>query len=341
MKKRASIVIANETIKAGQSRCVKLSLAMLYTSTPIEIPVYVFHGKKEGPVLFVTAAIHGDEINGVEIIRRVHHAPQLKRLRGTLITIPIVNVYGFFLHSRYLPDRRDLNRQFPGREKGSMASKLANLIMTEIVEHSTHGIDLHTGAIHRSNYPQTRFSHQCEQSAVLAEAFGAPIMVAANMRDGSLREATDNMDIPMIIYEGGEALRFDELAIRIGVRGVLNVMTFLQMFSPSQSKMRKRRKRKDEISTIAESTFWVRASESGVLINCKSLGEKVSKGELLCTIVDPLGDNEIKVKSPCAGVIIGKTNIPLVNEGDAIFHIALFEDLRNLQLPDDDLDDWD
>ncbi|KTD13304.1 succinylglutamate desuccinylase/aspartoacylase family protein [Legionella jamestowniensis] len=338
MKIRAPIIVADEAIKAGQSRCVKLSLTMLYTSTPIEIPVYVFHGKKEGPILFVTAAIHGDEINGVEIIRRLHHAPQLKRLRGTLITIPIVNAYGFFLHSRYLPDRRDLNRQFPGREKGSMASKLANLIMTEIVEHSTHGIDLHTGAIHRSNYPQTRFSHQCQQSAILAEAFGAPIMVAANMRDGSLREATDSLGIPMIIYEGGEALRFDELAIRIGVRGILNVMTYLQMFSPSQRKLRKR---KGMFSAIAESTFWVRASESGMMIKCKSLGAKVDKNELLCTIVDPFGDNEIKIKCPCAGVIIGKTNIPLVNEGDAIFHIAVFEDLSNLQLPEEDIEDWD
>ncbi|KTC84832.1 succinylglutamate desuccinylase/aspartoacylase family protein [Legionella brunensis] len=338
MKTRAPIVIADEVIKAGQSRCVKLSLAMLYTSTPIEIPVYVFHGKKEGPILFVTAAIHGDEINGVEIIRRLHHAPQVKRLRGTLITIPVVNVYGFFLHSRYLPDRRDLNRQFPGREKGSMASKLANLLMTEIVEHSTHGIDLHTGAIHRSNYPQIRFSHQCSQSATLAEAFGAPIMVASNMRDGSLREATDNLDIPMIVYEGGEALRFDEMAIRIGVRGVLNVMTYLQMFSPSQSKVRKKR---GFISASAESTFWIRAPESGVMIKGKSLGEKVSKGEMLCTIVDPLGDNEIKVKSPCEGVIIGKTNIPLVNEGDGIFHIAVFEDLDNLQLPAEDMEEWD
>ncbi|MDI9817854.1 MULTISPECIES: succinylglutamate desuccinylase/aspartoacylase family protein [unclassified Legionella] len=338
MNTRQPIVIAGESIKAGESRCIKLSLAMLYTSTPIEIPVYVFHGKKDGPVLFVTAAIHGDEINGVEIIRRLHHTPQIKRLRGTLITIPIVNVYGFFLHSRYLPDRRDLNRQFPGREQGSMASKLANLIMKEIVSHSTHGIDLHTGAIHRSNYPQTRFSHQCAQSAKLAEAFAAPIMVASNMRDGSLREATDNLNIPMMVYEGGEALRFDEMAIKIGVRGILNVMTYLNMFSPSQRKLPRRT---GFISAIAESTFWIRAVESGMLTKSKALGEKVNKGEILCHIVDPLGDNEIKIKCPCDGVIIGKTNIPLVNEGDAIFHLGVFDDLGNLQLPADSPQDWD
>lgn len=177
MNRRQSITIAGEVIKAGESRCVKLSLAMLYTSSPIEVPVYVFHGKKAGPILFITAAIHGDEINGVEIMRRLHHAPQIKRLRGTLITIPVVNVYGFMLHSRYLPDRRDLNRQFPGSEHGSMASKLAYQIMTEIVEHSTHGIDLHTGAIHRSNYPQIRFNQQSVDSELMAEAFATPVIV--------------------------------------------------------------------------------------------------------------------------------------------------------------------
>lgn len=340
MNKRKSITIANEIIKAGQSRCVKLSLAMLYTSTSIEIPVYVFHGKKEGPILFVTAAIHGDEINGVEIIRRLHQTKRVKRLRGTLITIPIVNVYGFFLHSRYLPDRRDLNRQFPGREKGSMASRLANLIMTEIVAQSTHGIDLHTGANHRSNYPQIRFSQQCEQSAKLAEAFTAPIMVASNMRDGSLREATDNLNIPMVVYEGGEALRFDELTIKIGVQGILNVMAYLNMFSPSQGKLKK--KKNLFASTIAESTCWVRSTESGMIIKSKLLGEKVNKGELLCYVIDPLGENQIKITSPCEGVIIGKINIPLVNEGDAIFHIALFNNLERLELPnEDDTLDWD
>lgn len=333
---RPSISIANETIKAGESRCIKLSLAMLYTSVPLDIPVYVFHGKKEGPILFITATIHGDEINGVEIIRRLHQIPSIKRLRGTLITVPIVNIYGFFLHSRYLPDRRDLNRQFPGLSKGSMASKLAHVLMKEVVQHSTHGIDLHTAAVHRSNYPQTRFSHKCAQSEQLAKEFGAPIMLASNIRDGSLREAADNLNIPMIVYEAGEALRFDEFSIRIGLRGILNVMSYLKMFSPSK------RKPKVAITPFnAESSTWVRASESGIIIKGKPLGMKISAGEALCKIVDPLNDNEKTILSPCTGVIIGKTNIPLVNEGDAIFHIALFEDWHNLWLPDEDVLDWD
>lgn len=339
MMQRPPITIANEVIEAGHTRCVKLSLPMLYTSTPLEVPVYVFHGKKEGPILFVTAAIHGDEINGVEIIRRIHHSPHIKRLRGTLITIPIVNVYGFILHSRYLPDRRDLNRQFPGNLRGSMASKLANLLMTEIVEHSTHGIDLHTGAIHRSNYPQIRISQQCPQSSNMAEAFAAPVIIPANVRDGSLRHAADNLAIPMVVYEGGEALRFDEFSIKLGVRGVLRVMNYLKMLTPSQGL---HLARSQPPIAIAKSTIWIRALLSGVMIENKSLGAKVSEGELLCTIVDPLGENEIGICCPCDGLIIGKTNIPLVNQGDAMFHIALFEDWQELEFPpSDDLERWD
>ncbi|ARG98914.1 succinylglutamate desuccinylase [Legionella micdadei] len=312
---------------------------MLYTSSSLEVPVYVFHGKKEGPVLFITAAIHGDEINGVEIMRRLHHSSYIKRLRGTLITIPIVNVYGLMLHSRYLPDRRDLNRQFPGSERGSMASKLANLIMTEIVEHSTHGIDLHTGAIHRSNYPQVRFSRKSELSEKMAEAFATPICVPSSIRDGSLRHATENLNIPVIVYEAGEALRFDEFAIKLGVQGILRVMNFLGMLSPSAGK---HIAKKRISSAVAKSTFWIRASTSGMVVDSKPLGYKVSRNELLCHIVDPLGDDRDTICCPYEGVIIGKTNIPLVNEGDALFHVALFEDLDELELPTTDSpDEWD
>lgn len=329
MSKRANICIAGEEVQPGSTRCAKLQLSMLHTSTPIEVPIYVFHGKKEGPVLFVTAAIHGDEINGVEIIRRLHHSPQIKRLHGTLLTIPIVNVYGFLLQSRYLPDRRDLNRQFPGFKEGSLASRLAYLLMQEVVRHSTHGIDLHTGAIHRSNYPQTRYSTACEKSFSLAEAFGAPVMIPSNLRDGSLRHATDNLDIPVIVYEAGEALRFDEVAIRLGVRGILKAMAFLQMIPspkpyprPSASKV-----------AVAKSTYWVRAPMSGMITHARPLGERVQKNDELALIVDPLGEDEMAVHAPAEGVIIGKSNIPLANTGDALFHLALFEKWDELDLP--------
>ncbi|MBA2657070.1 MAG: succinylglutamate desuccinylase/aspartoacylase family protein [Tatlockia sp.] len=311
---------------------------MLYTSTLLEIPVYVFHGKKEGPILFITAAIHGDEINGVEIIRRLHNTSHIHRLRGTLITLPVVNVYGLMLHSRYLPDRRDLNRQFPGSLRGSMASQLANLIMSEIVERSTHGIDLHTGAIHRSNYPQVRFSEENVVSEQMAEAFAAPVVVPSNIRDGSLRYATDNLNIPVIVYEGGEALRFDEFSIKMGVSGVLRVMAFLKMLAPSRVKKFTKRK---SMPSQAKATFWIRALASGVMIHTKPLGSKIGKNELLCSISDPLGNKEVNIHCPYDGLIIGITNLPLVNEGDALFHVALFEDLTNLHLPTDIPEDWD
>ncbi len=338
MNNKQSIVIAGETIEAGESRCVKLDMAMLYTSTPLKIPVFVFNGKKEGPVLFITAAIHGDEINGVEIIRRLHQTPYVKRLRGTLITLPVVNVYGLMLHSRYLPDRRDLNRQFPGSVRGSMASQLANLIMTEIVKHSTHGIDLHTGSIHRSNYPQVRFSEDNAISKQMAKAFSTPVMVPSNIRDGSLRYATDNLNIPVIVYEAGEALRFEEFSIKLGLHGVLRVMDFLGMLAPSLGKHISKRRTS---TSVAKSTFWVRALASGMMVSAKPLGYKISKGELLCGIVDPLGHNEVEVRCPFEGLIIGNTNIPLVNEGDALYHVALFEDWKGLELPTDIPEDWD
>ncbi len=325
MTKREAIKIVGETIQPGTSQCVKLTVSMLHTSTPIEVPIYVFHGKKEGPVLFVTAAIHGDEINGVEIIRRLHHSPHIKRLRGTLITIPIVNVYGFLLQSRYLPDRRDLNRQFPGVEQGSLASRLAHLLMNEVIRHCTHGIDLHTGAIHRTNYPQTRYSTLCETSPLLADAFGAPIMIPSNLRDGSLRHAADIMDIPIIVYEGGEALRLDEFAIKLGVRGILKVMSYLKMISGYKSV--------EHPVAVAKSTYWVRAPMSGMVIHPRPLGERVGKNDRLALIVDPLGQDEMAVYAPAEGVIIGKSNIPLSNTGDALFHLALFEKGNDLQLP--------
>lgn len=327
--KRASMVMAGQEIKAGEKGCVKLSLSMLHTSTPIEIPVYVYHGKKDGPCLVVSAAIHGDEINGVEIIRRLQRQPQLRRLRGTLICIPVVNVYGFMLQSRYLPDRRDLNRQFPGREVGSLASRLAHLMMSEIISKATHVVDLHTGSLHRSNYPQVRLSKTCAESMEMARAFAAPIIVPSTLRDGSLRYAADLKETPMIIYEGGEALRLDNWAIKSGLRGVLRVMHHLKMFPPS---IRAKSLHPPMQPAVSESSFWMRAPKGGMVIDPLGLGARVKQGDRMAYIVDPLGDSRLTLTAPCEGIIIGKTNIPLVNEGDAVFHLGIFQDWHKLDL---------
>lgn len=313
-------------IKRGTRTTVDLPAGRLYTHTPMSIPVHVISGKQDGPRLFISAAIHGDEINGVEIIRRLLRLPALKRIKGTLIAVPIVNVHGLINHSRYLPDRRDLNRSFPGSEKGSLAGRLAHLFMKEIVEKSTHGIDLHTGAIHRNNLPQIRANLDDPQTEELANAFEVPVIISSNVRDGSLREAAAEVGIPMLLYEAGEALRFDEIAIRAGVNGIVNVMRHLSMLPASRGK---RKKVMD--SVVARSSSWVRATETGMLRSLLPLGARVKKGILLGVVADPFGEKEFEITSPFSGIIIGRTNLPLVNEGDALFHIARFEDVREAE----------
>lgn len=318
-------VIGGEIIPPRSRRMVGLPLPPLYTHTPMTLPVHVVRGAKDGPRLFVSAALHGDELNGAEIVRRLLKQPALKRLRGTLVAVPIVNVYGLINHSRYLPDRRDLNRSFPGSVKGSLAARLAHLLMTEIVQKCTHGIDLHTGAIHRNNLPQIRGNLDDPETARLAEAFGVPVLLNANLRDGSLREAAAEQGIPMLLYEAGEALRFNEVAIRAGVMGVISVMRSLQMLPASRS----HRKKKTE-PLVARSSTWVRAPVSGLFRRVCSLGNRVKRGEVLGLIDDPFGGGEHEVTSGVIGIVIGCSEIPLVHEGEALFHIARFEDIREV-----------
>jgi predicted deacylase len=312
--------INDRTIKPGQQATVNIPVARLHTHTEMTMPVHVVRGKKEGPVLFVSAAIHGDEILGVEIIRRLINSKRLGRMRGVLIAVPVVNVFGFIDHSRYLPDRRDLNHFFPGSETGSLASRLANIFMQEVVERSTHGIDLHTGSNHRGNLPQIRARLDEPHTRELAEAFGAPVIIDANVRDGSLRQAVMEKGIPMLLYEAGEALRFDELAIRTGIKGILSLMRHIGMLPAASAARTKKR------PLVASSTIWVRAAKSGILRSAAALGSIMSKNELLGIIADPFGGNEEKVHAPVSGIVIGNSNLPLVHEGDAIFHIAHFDE---------------
>lgn len=316
-----SIVINGFEVPPGKRETIDLPVAKLYTHTMLAMPLHVVNGKREGPRLFVSGAIHGDELNGVEIIRRLLKLPVLKRLRGTLIAIPIVNVHGFLDRSRYLPDRRDLNRSFPGHERGSLASRVANLFMEEIVGQCTHGIDLHTGGLHRSNLPQVRANLDDEETERLAEAFGTPVLINANIRDGSLRQAAVEQGIPMLLYEAGEALRFDEVSIRAGVNGIIHVMRALDMLPAV------RKKKVQFKPVIARSSSWVRSSESGILRAMVSLGTQVEKDTLLGVVADPFGEREVEIRSPYKGIIVGRNNLPLVHEGEALFHLARFQKL--------------
>ncbi|RME35785.1 MAG: succinylglutamate desuccinylase [Gammaproteobacteria bacterium] len=282
------------------------------------MPVQVVRGRRPGPCLFVSAALHGDEINGVEIIRRLLNVNALRRLRGSLIAVPVVNVYGFIGHSRYLPDRRDLNRSFPGSERGSMAARLANLFLTEIVAKADYGIDLHTAAIHRDNLPQVRANLNDAGTERLASAFHAPVIINSGLVDGSLRQAASRLGVPVLVYEAGEALRFDELAIRAGVRGILSVMRELAMLPPG-------RVRKHVVEPfVARASGWLRAPQSGILRAVTHLGARVERGQLLGVVSDPFGEVEEPVQARYDGIVIGRTNLPLVNEGEALFHVARF-----------------
>lgn len=322
---REPFVIGNVSVKAGTQEAIELAIPALYTHNPMSCPVYVIHGKKPGPILFLSGAIHGDEINGVEIIRRVLKRKSLKQVKGTIIAVPVVNILGFISQTRYLPDRRDLNRSFPGSEKGSLAGRMAHLFLTEIVSKCTHGIDLHTAAIHRDNFPQIRAELNNPEIDRMARAFNSPVIVNTPVAAGTLRDAASKLKVPVIVYEAGEALRFSELAIRAGVKGVISVMRELEMIPKTKS----RAKVMDPF--VASSSYWVRAAKSGILRASKSLGEKVTNNQVLGVISDPFGSTEETVVANGEGIIIGRTNIPLVNEGEALFHIAKFSDAESVQ----------
>jgi uncharacterized protein len=323
-------VLAGVSVAPGKRAVVEMPAAQLYTNTPLNIPVHVVHGKKPGPVLMVSAAIHGDELNGVEIIRRLLCVGGLKNLRGTLVAVPVVNVFGFIHKSRYLPDRRDLNRCFPGSESGSLGARMANLFKKQILDLCTHAIDLHTGAIYRSNVPQIRANLASEETAKMAHAFGVPLVLNSVLRQGTLREVAEANNIPVVTYEAGEALRLEESCIRPGVRGVLNIMRHLEMLPPSALRKPGAAARPAKVTetSVANSSMWVRADHDGVFRPMVALGERIKANQLLGRISSPFNSTEVDVMAPCAGILVGRNNLPLVNEGEALFHIAVFEEVK-------------
>lgn len=324
---KQALVIGGTSIPAGKRKQIELPVAKLFDYTEMTVPVEVVRGKEAGPVLFLSAAIHGDEINGVEVIKRIlARRKTLSKIKGTLIAVPIVNVFGFNRNSRYLPDRRDLNRSFPGSNTGSLAGQIAHIFMKEIVNKSTHGIDLHTAAIHRDNLPQIRACLDDKETERLAHAFGVPVVLDSNTRDGSLRQAAADKGIPMLLFEGGEALRYDEKVINTAVHGIFSVMQSIGMLD---NKISAKAHQKEVF--VARSSYWVRAPHSGSLRVRKHLGNRVKKGDLLGVLSDPFGGERIEVRVPKTGIIIGMTALPLVNNGDAIFHIARFEDSGAVQ----------
>lgn len=316
---QATFTLFSKTIQPGQRTAVRIPVAGLYTHTEMFLPVHVVHGRQPGPCLMVCAAVHGDEIIGTEIIHRLMKIKRINRIKGTLLAVPVVNVYGFAQHSRYSPDRRDLNRFFPGSDKGSLTSQLADVFMREVADKCSHAIDLHAGSNHRTNLPQIRVDTANPVNCELAVAFRTPVIVNAKLRDGSLRAVLAEKQVPYLLYEGGEASRFDETAVRAGVRGILAVMEHVDMLRHGKPT------RKLLAPLVAEATRWVRAPASGLLHMDVPLGSRVTADKRIGTIVDPFGGPETPIRSPVSGMVIGRLKLPLVHQGDAVIHVAEIE----------------
>jgi len=319
------LIIGGKTIKRGERKRIFIDVAKLYDFTDMNIPIEVIRGEKDGPIMFISGAIHGDEINGVEIVRQILSKKSLKNIRGTLIAVPIVNVFGFNTKSRYLPDRRDLNRNFPGSQKGSLTGQLAHIFMKEIVEKCTHGIDFHCAATHRINLPQIRACLENPQVKSMAEAFSVPVIMDAELRKGSLREAAWNLKIPILLFEGGEALRFNGKVIKSAVQGTISVMREIGMLPPLKNPP------KPKESFVAHSSHWLRAPHSGILSIKKRIGDRVKKGQVMGIISSPFGHDKHEILARRTGIIVGAAIMPLLNKGDAVFHVATFENASTVE----------
>ncbi len=314
------IIINNQEILPGQNVQINLNVAKLPTHTMIDLPVFVFRGKRKGPRLLIMAGIHGDELNGVETIRRLITNKSIIPTKGMVVAVPIVNVYGFLNKSRYLPDGRDLNRSFPGTKTGSLASRVAHTMMNEILPVIDYGVDLHTGGAN-NNYPQVRCTFDVPDNLTLARAFAPPFIINSKLRDDSLRKAVHEMGKTMLVFEAGEALRFDELAIKEGINGIKRLMKHLKMRSPNPRKLRK--------PVEIESTSWIRARNSGIYRAFVEYGQKVNRNQIIASITDPFGETEHKIKSGVNGYIIGIRSLPVVNRGDALINIGIESKVDN------------
>ncbi len=315
---RTSFAIGGVRVRPGTARALELPITRLVTGADVSLPVRVVHGRQEGPTAWVNAAIHGDEVVGVEVIRQVMGALDPRAFHGTLLAVPIVNVFGFLNGDRYLPDRRDLNRSFPGSSRGSLAGRIARLFMTEVVSKCEVGIDLHTGSDRRSNLPQIRADLDDPRTRELARAFGAPVMLHARTRDGSLRQAASEQGAAVLLYEGGENLRFDDYAIDPAVAGVRRVLASLGMTEP----VAEQQAEPGSPGVECRVSGWVRARTTGILHLEAPLGASVDRGDRLGALVNSFGKTLRVVRADRTGLVVGRNEAPLVNSGDALVHIA-------------------
>ncbi len=316
MSDATAFEIAGETIAPGERRTLAIPVSRQLTGLSASLALQVLHGARPGPCVFVSAAIHGDELNGIAIIQKLARQLDPANMAGTLILAPAVNIYGLINHSRYLPDRRDLNRSFPGSARGSLAAQLAHAFLNHVISKCTLGIDLHTAAMHRYNLPQVRIAAGHPDLVELAMAFGAPVIIESPLRDGSMRELAHARGTSMLLFEAGEALRFDRLSIDIGAEGVERVLAHIGMIDAD-----------DGLTSVgiparANRSSWVRSPRGGITHRIRRSGDTVRAGEVLATVSGLFGEDAMELASPVDGVVIGHATLPVVNQGDALFHVA-------------------
>lgn len=315
------IHINGKDIEPGTSASLNLNLYQLPTKTVIEIPVYVFRSANPGPVLLILAGMHGDEINGIEIVRRLITREDVRKpLCGSIIAIPVINIISFVSGSRELPDGRDLNRCFPGNKSGSLGSRIAYDLMNEIIPQIDFGIDFHTGGAKINNYPQLRCVFDNKTNLELGKKFSPGIIINAPFRDNTLRKEAAKKGKSILVFEGGESSRFDYLSINEGMNGCLRLMKHLKMLDLDLP---------GNPTVFLERSTWVRARTSGLFHSSKTNGAHIRRGEIIGMICDPYGEHQEKLVAPTDGYIVGINNQPVVNQGDALVHIGVEEDLNN------------
>lgn len=312
------MIIAGISIPAGKKTTIRIPISRLPSNTEIDLVAHIYRTKKAGPTMLVLGGLHGDEINGIEIVKRAERSKMFAKLtKGNVIAIPLLNVYGFINYSRGLPDGKDVNRSFPGLKHGSLASRVAYTMKNDILPHVDFAIDLHTGGDSNYNYPQSRAFREDPKSIQLAEEFGMPYLIKGGLILKSLRKTAHNLGIPMIVFEGGESLRMDEFSINEALKGIKRVLAARGMIKESFEKA--------PYIELVDNT-WIRAAKSGIFKHYKESGQPVEAGEILGTISGPYGNFEIKVKAKKAGHMYGHNNHPVVSQGDALFHIGYTKD---------------
>lgn len=312
------MILNGTEILPGEEKKINVSIARLPSRSSLDINIIVSRSKEEGPVLLLMGAMHGDEINGTEVVRRMIGEKLNRPLRGTTICIPIINIYGFISSSRYVPDGKDVNRSFPGNRKGSLASRVAYYLSRDVIPQIDYGVDFHTGGAARINYPQIRCLLSEDENASLADAFHAPFTLDARYRPGSLRQWAAKHGKRILVYEGGESSRFDEHAIEEGVKGTLRLMKHLNMIDNAEAP--------SEHTRVIRHSSWISAAYSGIFLRSIEVGEKVSRNQQVGSLNDPYGDFRLPIKSPSSGYVIALNQNPIVHQGDALMHVGVPDD---------------